>query len=214
MHRHGNVYLTLAICAVAVFGILGYLIGQQRSDFFEEAESIKGANAELEHLAATDGLTGLLNARTVRERLQIELENAYRAPLACLIIDLDHFKKINDKHGHPYGDAVLVDFSAILKKAVRRIDVVGRLGGEEFIVILPDTAVDRALMVAERIRTMVKAETNVTASIGVAVHPTEELRDGPALLQAADEALYEAKKAGRNRVVLWQGSQSDQSHTA
>lgn len=209
--RNFTTYLTLTICAITLGAIIGYFLGKQRDDLLAEAENIRDANFELEQLAATDGLTGLFNARTMRERLTVEIENAYRAPLGCLLIDLDHFKKINDQHGHPFGDFVLVEVARILKSAVRRIDPVGRLGGEEFMVILPGTPEKEALMVAERIRKSISAEEfssdgkniHVTVSVGVAMHPNNEFRDGPALQKAADDALYNAKKSGRNRVVLW-----------
>jgi diguanylate cyclase (GGDEF)-like protein len=212
MHAHYEVYICLAAVAVALFAIIGYWLGKRRHELIEHAESIQVANAELEQLATTDALTGLFNPRYMTERLEIELENALRSPLTCLLIDVDHFKKINDTHGHPFGDAVLVAVASAMRRSVRRVDSVGRLGGEEFLVILPDTPATRATIVAERIREAVAAEAveqdgksvRATVSVGVVTYPADGLTDRATLLKAADSALYAAKRAGRNRVMIWE----------
>jgi diguanylate cyclase (GGDEF)-like protein len=211
-HQHWEIYLILALFAVAIFAVLGYLLGRQNDMWTEESQNVRESNFELSQLAATDALTGLLNARAVHERLDADLEDSHRASLTCLLIDIDHFKRINDKHGHPVGDDVLVAVARTLRRAVRRIDTVGRLGGEEFIIVLPGTGPERAEAVAERVRRMVEEEkivsednqVHVTVSVGAAVFPQEGLRGKISLLKAADDALYRAKKAGRNRIVLWQ----------
>lgn len=208
--RNAEIYIVLSIFAVLGFALLGYLIGSHKSNLLEETENIHDEKRELEELASTDGLTGLFNARTMRDRLAIEIENAHRSPLTVLLIDLDFFKKINDRFGHPFGDAVLIKAAEIMKRTVRRMDSVGRMGGEEFLIILPDTAAERGLDVAERVREALQKEpfvfdgqsARVTASIGVAV-TSESIRDGVTLLKIVDEALYDAKNSGRNRVVLW-----------
>jgi diguanylate cyclase (GGDEF)-like protein len=210
--KNGDVYAVIGIVAVAVFSLVGYLIAQRKNDLLEEAESIKDTNLHLEELASTDGLTGLFNARYMRERLQIEMENSRRTSFTCLLVDIDHFKRINDHLGHPFGDAALVRAADVMQRAVRRIDIVGRLGGEEFLIILPDTPVNRGMEVAERLRAAMQAETfshdgkssPITVSVGVASKEANQAMDSAALLKAADEALYAAKKAGRNRVVLWE----------
>jgi diguanylate cyclase (GGDEF)-like protein len=133
------------------------------------------------------------------------------APLACLLVDVDHFKRINDTYGHPYGDFVLVTVAKLLRKLVRRLDAVGRLGGEEFLIVMPNTPQEAAMAVAERIRQVVGDEiflanekhVKVTVSIGVVRFPSSELNDKESLFKAVDEALYAAKNNGRNRVITW-----------
>lgn len=172
--------------------------------------------AELREQAATDPRTGLLNSRSVREHGERILHRCRAAgqPVAVAVIDLDYFKHINDTWGHPAGDAVLAATSSTLSSAVRPGDIVARDGGEEFILILPDTSIDDAYLVAERVRAdiaglQVPASdkngqpvvlTGRTASIGVAAFP-DHGQDLATLLRAADTAVYEAKDGGRNRVV-------------
>lgn len=209
--RNGDGYLVLGAVAVASLAILGCWIGGRYDELEEVSVSAQDSNLELTQMAATDGLTGLFNGRYMRERLVIELENAYRSPLSSLMIDIDHFKKINDRHGHPFGDEVLVGVAAVLRRCVRRIDAVGRVGGEEFLVLLPDTPVGRAAAAADRIRAEVEAASfeagepavRVTVSIGVATSQSPGLQAGSALWKAADDALYRAKREGRNRTIVW-----------
>jgi diguanylate cyclase (GGDEF)-like protein len=210
--QHDQVYILLAFFSVTLLVAVGYFIGWMKDEEEQESKSIKDSHESLSQLASSDGLTGLYNARYVHDRLDIEIENAYRSPLTCLLLDIDHFKKINDTYGHPFGDTVLVQVAQILKKSIRRVDdVVGRLGGEEFIVILPHTPQDRALTVAERIRDAVESEdfkfdnkrVTVTVSIGVVSYPFEGLSDKKTMLKAVDEALYVAKRSGRNRVMVY-----------
>ncbi len=207
--KNGESYIVMTVVAVAVCGLAGFLLAAYRSSLIEEAELIKDTNLQLEELASTDGLTGLFNARYMRDRLQIELDNSHRVWLTCLLVDIDHFKKINDKFGHPFGDAVLVNTAAIMRRAMRKMDIVGRLGGEEFLIVLPGAPAERGLEVAERLRAAVEAETvsqdgastPVTVSIGVASKEPGQSVLISEFLKAADEALYKAKKSGRNRVV-------------
>jgi diguanylate cyclase (GGDEF)-like protein len=158
----------------------------------------------LEALAATDPLTGLANHRGFHETLDIELRRAQRQQgvLALVAIDLDHFKAINDAHGHPYGDDVLRMVGNALRGSVRGTDLVARIGGEEFAMILPGADSELARRVAERARAAV-AEVEVlafklTCSAGIALYPTDA-HDGATLLQLADGALYSAKRAGRDQ---------------
>jgi diguanylate cyclase (GGDEF)-like protein len=159
--------------------------------------------------AATDGLTGLPNKRAVTDAMKRLFAQASTtsSPLALLLIDLDHFKQINDKWGHPVGDQVLANVGAVLRSVLRAGDFAGRNGGEEFAVLLPDTGIPAALEIAERIRAAVAgisvsgADVSVTASLGVVGFPDH----GAALdrlERLADAALYIAKREGRNRVVL------------
>jgi diguanylate cyclase (GGDEF)-like protein len=157
--------------------------------------------------AATDALTGLPNSREVQDTLKRMAAHASRtmSPMAALMLDLDHFKQINDKHGHAVGDDVLAALGSALQASVRASDFVGRYGGEEFVLLLPDTGREEAEIVAEKVRAAVAAinvsgvTQAITASIGLAVLP-DDATDSVALLRNADRALYSAKSNGRNRV--------------
>ncbi len=159
--------------------------------------------------AATDGLTGLPNKRAVTDALKRTVAQASttQAPLALLLIDLDHFKQINDKRGHAVGDQVLANVGAVLRAALRAQDFAGRNGGEEFAILLPDTEIADALAIAERIRTAIAeislpgTDVDVSASIGVAAFP-DHASTQERLERLADAALYLAKRQGRNRVEL------------
>ena len=164
-------------------------------------------------LAVTDQLTGLHNRRYMQGRLDALARRAQAGgePVACLVIDIDHFKKINDSFGHQVGDDVLREFAVRLASNVRAIDLPVRYGGEEFVVVMPDTRLEDAHRIAERIRLHVAGSPfrvlggeellSVTISIGVAASLGED--DTPqALLRRGDEAMYEAKSAGRNRVII------------
>jgi len=163
-----------------------------------------------ERLATTDGLTGLLNRRTFNAQLQGRLREAqrYERPLSLVLLDIDHFKQVNDTHGHPAGDAVLRGVAALAQKQARETDIVARYGGEEIALILPETDAAGAHAIAERIRKAAASASHatergaieVTVSVGLATWPGAG--DGAeSLLEAADKALYRAKQAGRNRVV-------------
>ncbi|MFY7866961.1 diguanylate cyclase [Roseateles sp.] len=159
-------------------------------------------------LAQVDGLTGLLNRRRLMELAEIEFEKSrrYGSPLAVISLDLDHFKQINDEHGHAVGDQVLKKMAALCREALRHGDLAGRSGGEEFLLFLPHADTDAALHLAERLRLLFEQqlqfapELPVTASFGVAVYePGIGLAE---MLQKADKAMYAAKADGRNQVRL------------
>jgi diguanylate cyclase (GGDEF)-like protein len=162
--------------------------------------------AELEHLATRDSLTNALTRRCMDEACTTELARSKRTgrPLALMLLDLDHFKAINDTHGHQTGDRVLVAFAASVQSLLRKNDLLGRFGGEEFVVLLPETSLDAAIQVAERIRAA-NAPTaeaiGCTVSIGVTTSQLG-LDTMDTLLARADAALYEAKNEGRNRVAV------------
>jgi diguanylate cyclase (GGDEF)-like protein len=160
--------------------------------------------------ALRDGLTKLFNKRYLMDRLDSELKFAQRheTALSLLMLDIDHFKKINDTHGHLAGDAVLAQLANVLSRAVRNEDVVARFGGEEFAIILRAIAIDQAAHMAERLRKLVEGATidsggkhlKATVSIGVGGFPTTPVKTIAELIDTADKALYRAKHAGRNRV--------------
>lgn len=171
--------------------------------------------AEMEVLANHDALTGTANLRHFHRLTGLELSHARRMnrSLALLALDLDHFKRINDQHGHAAGDLALKTFAATCRRALRDPDILGRCGGEEFAIALPSTGLDGALVLAERLRAAVEElrvplpggeVLDFTVSIGVAVaNPgAEGTPDVSALMAHADRALYASKKAGRNRVSI------------
>lgn len=176
-------------------------------------EDLHRHESQLDALARTDALTGLPNRREILDRFQQEHARSQRAghALSLIVIDLDHFKRVNDTHGHAAGDAVLRAFAEVAGESLRRMDVCGRTGGEEFLVLLPETGLDDARAVAERLREALATRVvqhgghalRVTASLGVASHPA---RSAPTpaeeLLRRADDALYAAKAAGRDRVAV------------
>jgi len=171
--------------------------------------------AVLEEQSITDPLMGIYNRRHLERRLEEEVGKAlrYGLPLAALLLDLDHFKAINDRHGHAGGDQALRALGDLLMDAVRKADIVTRYGGEEIVVLAPHTSLAEGRLLAERLRASVAAKPlvpagatedgqalNATVSIGVSALG-DGVRDGSALLRAADDALYRAKREGRNRVV-------------
>lgn len=173
-------------------------------------EELVAAREALRIQATRDALTGVYNRGAALRRLEEELDRAIREckPLSVLMMDIDHFKNVNDTYGHLVGDAVLKETVRRIQAVIRSYDVVGRFGGEEFVVILPHADGDVAVRVAERIRAAVSSRpviheavsVSVTLSAGVAAAGTAGAVD--ALIQAADQALYQAKRTGRNRVCI------------
>lgn len=169
---------------------------------------------QFRQLAETDALTGAANRRAFMHCLEMETEQARRhgSNVCVVMIDLDHFKLVNDTHGHAIGDRVLIETVQAVQKCLRDRDLLGRLGGEEFAVVLHDTTIEQAANAAERIRAAIEAmqicndqgqAVPITTSLGVSAAAADTGLDTPeSLLLAADEALYEAKHSGRNRVVL------------
>jgi diguanylate cyclase (GGDEF)-like protein len=176
-------------------------ISLERAHLFQEVQS----------LALTDPLTGLQNRRSIFELGRIEFSRAQRMnrPFCCMMLDIDHFKQVNDNHGHQAGDLVLQEFAELCHRSIRDVDLIGRYGGEELIIILPETDRDTAVQVAERLRQSISEqrtridgkEIGVTVSIGVATKDENTLHM-EALIARADQALYIAKHKGRNRVAI------------
>ena len=172
----------------------------------ERTEALLAANRALDHLARHDALTGLHNRRSFIERLRDEFLRMGRTGerYALVFLDIDHFKAINDTYGHRVGDAALTHVASIIQDSSRMTDFAARLGGEEFVVLLPDTAED-AVVFAEKVRAAIAQSTiptvgRLTVSVGVAVADLEDPNEDAAL-NAADRAMYRAKMTGRNRVV-------------
>lgn len=181
--------------------------GRRKLDAINEELRLK--NEDLERLSITDGLTGLYNRRHLMDSLENEARRTRRSkqPFAILLLDVDHFKDVNDSYGHQVGDDVLARIGSILGTSIREVDIAGRYGGEEFMLILLGTGIDGAITAAERIRDRIEKHSfvfrthsiSITVSIGAAQLPEDG--DTPErVLAAADGALYEAKHTGRNRV--------------
>ena len=162
-------------------------------------------------LAVTDGLTGVTNRQSLVKSLQIEFERSkrYNSPLSLIILDVDHFKDVNDTYGHQKGDEILIAFASLLKKACRAKDIAARYGGEEFVMVLPQSNAQGAFKIAERVREeMMKISFTgngsnfaVTVSCGVAEF-NKDYESTNKLIAAADQALYEAKNGGRNKTII------------
>ena len=184
-------------------------------------EVLEQEKLELERQSITDPLTGLLNRRYFQFQMQQEVERCrrYHEPLSLLVIDLDHFKLVNDRYGHRAGDEALRAVAGILSQELRRLDVCTRWGGEEFAVIMPKTDQAGGAVVARRILAALRAKASImamplakakaraevvriTASLGLASYPAAGIGDADALIQSADTAMYRAKNAGRDRVCV------------
>ena len=166
---------------------------------------------QMQQLAALDALTGIYNRRFGSNRIQEEFVRSIRSgiPMSLIMLDIDHFKSINDSYGHMIGDRAIVMITKSIKDAIREGDVMIRYGGEEFLCLLPGANQTDARQIAERIRILVKdtvvknedQEIHVTVSLGTTTYPNDDIQDIQQLIQMADTAMYNAKKSGRNRVV-------------
>jgi two-component system cell cycle response regulator len=188
----------------------------------QRERELEEMNRRLLTMAQTDGLTGVDNRRYLEERLEEMFAHSTRLnePLGCVMCDIDHFKSVNDEYGHHAGDAVLKEFAHVLTQHVREIDRVGRYGGEEFVVLLPNAEVDEAVSFAERLRHAAEAHTfsfdggtvQRTVSCGVSAWPHRLITTTDDLLRAADDSLYVAKERGRNRVIRFDSDEFN-AHT-
>ncbi|MGU3389794.1 diguanylate cyclase [Sphingomonas sp. M1A8_2b] len=193
--------------AIGLFGLIRDITEQSDArQVLRDARDAADRSAEAAMLlASTDALTGLANRRRIVEYLDCSLASDPEddRALSVILFDIDHFKAVNDRHGHDVGDEVLKRIAASAAEGLRSTDLIGRYGGEEFVIVLPDTDADTALQVAERVRTKVEQSRHarqpmVTVSLGIASTRGED--SGQAILKRADIALYEAKRAGRNRL--------------
>jgi len=177
-----------------------------------EQERLRRSNRRLSELSMTDPLTGLYNRRFLQERLQEEVVRArrYQYPLACILLDIDDFKDVNDAYGHIQGDACLQEIALLLKNANRVVDLVVRYGGEEFLIILPQTDLGGAEVVGERLRQRVEQarllvkdrNRKITVSLGAAAFGNKNTEEPEELVRRADQALLRAKQLGKNKLVL------------
>lgn len=191
----------LWLTSAFTFGLLSaFLLQRSYRELFVQ-------HRELERLATVDALTGLWNQRHIRERLAREIDRTERSgsPLSVIMFDIDHFKRINDEHGHMAGDALLAELGELLRERVRATDIVGRTGGEEFLIVLPETDIEKAQGVAEKLRRAIGEHPfelggRRSATFGLARYRPGETLDQ--LMQRADQAMYRGKRAGRDRVVV------------
>jgi diguanylate cyclase len=200
----GACLIVMTIGQCAYFGAFG---NSMRKTLHQRTIELKIANQRIEELAQLDELTGVLNRRHIMKCLNEEMARAQRSNIPCsvAIIDLDFFKRINDQFGHPAGDEALRTFAISIFANIRAIDKLGRYGGEEFLLILPDTAKDQAVRTLDRLRSIISEvdwttiSGNLTMSAGIcSVRQADSAND---ILARIDCALYRAKDAGRNRVV-------------
>ncbi len=173
-------------------------------------DELKKSNDRLKQLSDTDPLTLIYNRRYMMNMLEKEMQRAERkgGHLSLVMIDIDHFKHVNDQYGHQRGDEILASIARLSQSGLRSYDFVSRYGGEEFVLTMPETSHEDALIIAERLRNLIQNHSytgslkalKVTASMGVATYPTDFITSVPDLIREADEAMYRAKVAGRNRV--------------
>ena len=173
----------------------------------------KRLERQLRKRAQLDSLTGLFNHNTIMQRLEEELirTKRYGLSLSCMMIDLDHFKLINDKFGHPRGDQVLKQVATMIKNCFRKVDIVGRYGGDEFLIVLPETKPRMARFAALRIQNMFANKLfkyqkiisfHIALSIGITGYPAKRVKEAKDLIALADKAMYDAKGLGRNRIAI------------
>lgn len=202
----GLIFLSAVIVILLIIFYFKYKERQKIEKMNRELEQkVEERTKKLRKMVITDELTNLFNRRRILELLEIELEKAsrYKRDLALIMIDLDFFKKINDSFGHQFGDKVLRKISEIMKQNTRNLDLVGRYGGEEFLLILPETNLEKAALVAEKLRQKIKKsdieglDFKLTASFGAVQYEGESSQQ---LIKRADDLLYKAKKEGRDRV--------------
>jgi diguanylate cyclase (GGDEF)-like protein len=190
-------YLSFITLVLLVGGILGTIIYIRRI-----------IDQRIEYHALYDGLTGILNRTTLVDRLNslIGVAKRYGRPFSVIMLDIDHFKRINDELGHPTGDRVLAGLSRRLSYNLRNMDIMFRYGGEEFLVVLPETSIDDALKTAEKLRSAVEERPiidEVGISISCGVVAWQQTDDDARILERADQAMYRAKEEGRNRVATY-----------
>jgi diguanylate cyclase (GGDEF)-like protein len=171
--------------------------------------------SSIKNIALYDTLTGLYNRRYFEERLGVETQKSFYSgtPLSLVMVDIDHFKKVNDTFGHTGGDQVLCKTASLLKNSIRKKDMVARYGGEEFMLILPEAGLEESFIIAERIRRLVEntsfeigqAQVHLTISMGISNFPSHRAKSKEELVRMADQALYDAKRGGRNKVCIFAG---------
>ncbi len=207
--NHRFFYGYMAVTTPIVFSAFGCSLGWLRDEILSKNKFLEHMNTILQRRSILDDMTGLYNHRHLLEEIKKEVERAkrYQRPLSGMMIDLDDFKKVNDHYGHLVGDEVLIGVAEVLKGSVRKMDVVGRYGGDEFLIILPEAALETTRHIAERIlgnfqaqpiRTS-KGPLPITVSIGSFLFKDPQLVDLTSFIEKTDQAMFHAKGAGKNR---------------
>lgn len=210
----GKTPVNLLVALIFFFGSIFVIVVCRLA--LESVQDIKRITI-LEIETITDQLMGIFNRRYLDNRLKEEVDRSrrYGIDFSLILLDIDHFKNVNDQYGHQNGDIILTQIGRLLKQAVRTVDIVARFGGEEVVILLPSTGPDGAFTLAERIRQLIESNSFIltgdydgqtiscTVSIGI-VSQTDAISETDELLLCADKAMYEAKKAGRNKVVVAQ----------
>jgi diguanylate cyclase (GGDEF)-like protein len=209
IQRHAYYYAYMTLSTPLVFGLFGWALGSLLDRLEEKKALLERLVAVRERQSLTDDLTGLFNHRYLLKEAEREAERVARRPhaLASIMIDIDDFKRVNDRFGHLAGDAVLREVASVLQRSVRKVDTVGRYGGDEFLVLMPDATLETARRAAERIRQDVGRhpfrvdgeKLPVSLSVGVYA-PGDQPVGEVELIEKADEALLKAKARGKDRV--------------
>lgn len=183
-------------------------VGENSCEWLDEVQNLRTQISELSELVSTDALTGLFNFRHFKTILQAEMDRSKRSgiPTSLVMVDIDHFKSVNDDYGHETGNLALKHLAEILRNEVRTTDIVCRYGGEEFAMVFPETHLNLAVKVADRIRELIAnssipfegGEINLTASMGASVYMKTSVLDFEDFVASVDKYLYEAKQSGRN----------------
>lgn len=210
--RHSFFYSYMILTTPIVFSVFGYIMGFLLDKLSAQKRSLEAVNVVLEGQSVTDDMTGLYNHRHLIDVMGKELERAkrYHRTLSTIMLDIDGFKKINDQYGHLIGDRVLKELAYVLKKTVRQIDTVGRYGGDEFFVLLPESTINTARIVAGRIQNGVRAfrfnqlgnPLSITVSVGISSFEDSRYVDQTQLIERTDRALLKAKSLGMNECVV------------
>ena len=184
--------------------------GDENCPHHQELQRLREENQELAALVRTDELTGLFNFRYFLQAVELEMERSRRSdqPTTLIMMDIDHFKEVNDAYGHEVGNRTLAHVAKILRNAIRRLDIPCRYGGEEFALILPDTPLSAGVLFANRLRHLIEnavieiegTQIKLTASFGVDVYRKDDQSTAKEFIERADSLLYEAKSKGRNKV--------------
>lgn len=205
-------YFYMAIITPLAFGAFGYYLGSLNDKIQSQKQKLESLMSVLEAQSMTDDVTGLYNHRHLLEEIEKEIERSKRHhhDLSAMMIDLDGFKQINDLYGHITGDSVLRETALVINQSIRKIDVVGRYGGDEFVVILPEAKIEAAKTVAERILENVRQHrfktkrdyVSLTVSIGIFSYEDSKDLDRAVFIEKIDEAMFKAKSSGKDRMSV------------
>jgi diguanylate cyclase (GGDEF)-like protein len=203
-------YIYMALAMPVVFGLFGYYLGRWNDKIVSQKISVEKLNVLLKSESMTDDTTGLYNHRHILVEVERETERArrYGHILSGMMIDIDDFKKINDSYGHLAGDQILREVADVLNSNIRKVDIIGRYGGDEFLAILPETTAEAATLIAGRLLTSIRNYPfkindhllTLTISIGISSFENTKALDRETFIERTDKAMFGAKSAGKNRI--------------